>query len=122
MSMKNIYIHQFSTLGDMILCNGLIRILSKKNNTSYLNIFCRSRFLKIIKFMYRDHKSIKLIPINEHPKLTDEKLLIKYEAKFIQNYIKKNIINNDKIITIGFENYHKIKNLNPDKNIRGLVK
>ena len=29
--MKNIYIHQHSRLGDMILCNGLIRILSKKN-------------------------------------------------------------------------------------------
>ena len=41
--------------------------------------------------------------------------MIKYEGKFIQNYIKKNKINNDKIITIGFENYHKIKNLNPDK-------
>jgi len=115
MSMKNIYIYQFSTLGDMIICNGLIRILSKKNNTSYLNIFCRSRYLKLIKFMYRDHKSIKLIPYNEHPKLTDEKLLLKYEEKFINNYIKKNKINNDKIITIGFENYHKIKNLNPDK-------
>ena len=89
MSMKNIYIHQFSMLGDMILCNGLIRVLSKKNNTSYLNIFCRSRSLKLIKFMYRDHKSIKLIPFNEHPKLTDEKLLIKYEGKFIQNYLKK---------------------------------
>lgn len=86
--MKNINIHQFSTLGDMIICNGLIRILSKKNNTSYLNIFCRSRYLKLIKFMYRDHKSIKLIPYNEHPKLTDEKLLLKYEAKFIQKKIK----------------------------------
>ena len=40
--MKNIYIHQFSTLGDMILCNGLIRVLSKKNNTSYLNIFWKT--------------------------------------------------------------------------------
>ena len=87
--MKNIYIHKHSRLGDMILCNGLKRILSKKNNTSYLNIFCRSRYLKLIKFMYRDHKSIKLIPYNEHPKLTDEKLLLKYEEKFIQNYIKK---------------------------------
>ena len=115
MSMKNIYIHQHTRLGDMILCNGLIRILSKKNNTSCLNIFCRSKHLKLIQFMYRDHKSIKLIPINEHPKLTDEKLLIKYEGKFIQNYINKKKINNDKIITIGFENYHKIKNLNPDK-------
>ena len=71
--MKNIYIYQPSRLGDMIICNGLIRILSKKNNTSYLNIFCRSSYLKLIKFMYRDHKSIKLIPFNEHPKLTDEK-------------------------------------------------
>ena len=26
--------------------------------------------------MYRDHKSIKLIPYNEHPKLTDEKLIM----------------------------------------------
>ena len=92
--MKNIYIYQFSRLGDMILCNGLIRILSKKNNTSCLNIFCRSRYLKLIKFMYRDHNSIKLIQFNEHPKLTDEKLLIKYEGKFIQNYIKKNTITN----------------------------
>ncbi len=99
----------------MILCNGLIRILSKKNNTSFLNIFCRSRHLKLIQFMYRDHKSIKLIPYNEHPELTDEKLLLKYEEKFIQNYIKKNKISNDEIVTIGFENYHKIKNLNPDK-------
>ena len=115
MNMKNIYIHQHTRLGDMILCNGLIRILSKKNNTSYLNIFCRSKNLKLIQFMYREHKNIKLIPYNEHPKLTDEKLLIKYEAKFIQNYIIKNKINNDAIITIGFENYNKIKNLNPDK-------
>ena len=113
--MKNIYIHQHTRLGDMILCNGLIRILSKKNNDSYLNVFCRTRYLKLIQFMYRDNKNIKLIPFNEHPKLADEKLLIKYEGKFIQNYIKKNRINNDKIITIGFENYNKIKNLNPDK-------
>ena len=91
--MKNIYIHQHSRLGDMILCNGLIRILSKRNNTSYLNIFCRSKYLKLIKFMYRDHKSIKLIPFNEHPKLTDEKLLIKYEGKFIQKDRKSTRLN-----------------------------
>tara|TARA_Y100000590_G_scaffold441662_1_gene568721 strand:- start:682 stop:1440 length:759 start_codon:yes stop_codon:yes gene_type:complete len=65
--------------------------------------------------MYRDKKSIKLIPYNEPKKLTDEKLLLKYEAKFIQNYINKNKIGNDKIITIGFENYNKVKKLNPDK-------
>ena len=65
--------------------------------------------------MYRYNKSIKLIPYNEPSKLIDEKLLLKYEAKFIENYIKKNKINNDEIITIGFKNYDKIKKLNPDK-------
>ena len=27
--MKNMYVHQHSRLGDMILCNGLIRILKE---------------------------------------------------------------------------------------------
>lgn len=113
--MKNIYVHQHSRLGDMILCNGLIRILSKKYNNFYLNIFCRSKHINLIKFMYRDHKKIKLIPLNENPQLKNEKLLIKYEGKFIENYIKKNNIKKQEVITIGFENYHKTKNINPDK-------
>ncbi len=87
--MKNIYVHQHSRLGDMILCNGLIRILSKKYNDNYLNIFCRSRHIKLIRFMYRDQKKIKLIPLNENNKLKNEKLLMKYEGKFIENYLKK---------------------------------
>lgn len=29
--MQNLYVHQHTRLGDMILCNALIRILSKKN-------------------------------------------------------------------------------------------
>ena len=113
--MKNIYVHQHSRLGDMILCNGLIRILSKKYNNHYLNIFCRSRHIDLIKFMYRDQKSIRLIPLNEHVGLKNEKLLIKYEGKFIESYIKKNNIKKNQLITIGFENYHKTKDLNPDK-------
>ena len=113
--MKNIYVHQHSRLGDMILCNGLIRILSKKNKYTYLNIFCRSKHIKLIRFMYRDNKKIKLIPLKEDTKLTDEKYLIKYEGKFIENYIKKNNIDKKNLITIGYENYHRIKNLNKDK-------
>ena len=113
--MKNIYVHQHSRLGDMILCNGLIRILSKKYSNFCLNIFCRSGHINLIKFMYRDHKKIKLIPLNESPQLKNEKLLIKYEGKFIENYIKKNNIKKHELITIGFENYHKTKNMNPDK-------
>ena len=113
--MKNLYIHQHSRLGDMILCNGLIRVLSRKYSNYYLNIFCRSKHIDLIKFMYRDQEKIKLIPLNENPTLKNEKLLIKYEGKFIENYIKKNNIKKQKLITVGFENYHKTKNLNPDK-------
>ena len=109
------YVHQHSRLGDMILCNGLIRVLSKKYGNYYLNIFCRSKHINLIKFMYRDQKKIKLIPLNESPELKNEKLLIKYEGKFIKNYIKKNNIKKQKLVTVGFENYHKTKNLNTDK-------
>ena len=113
--MKNIYVHQHTRLGDMIICNGLIRILSKKNKNSYLNIFCRSKHIKLINFMYRDSSKIKLISLKEDPNLTDEKYLIRYEGKFIENYVKKNNIKKKDFITIGYENYHRIKNLNKDK-------
>jgi len=113
--MKNLYIHQHSRLGDMILCNGLIRILSKKYENFYLNIFCRSKHINLIKFMYRDNKKIKLVPLMENPDLKNEKLLARYEGKFIENYLKDKNIKKQSVITIGFENYHKTKNLNPDK-------
>ena len=74
------YIHQHGRLGDMILCNGLIRYLLKNKNKNKIYIFCRSRHLKSVKFMYRDEKRIKIIPFNENPKLKDEKLLAKYEV------------------------------------------
>ena len=113
--MKNLYIHQHSRLGDMILCNALIRILSKKFNNYRLNIFCRSKHIKLVKFMYRDNKKIRLIPLMENPELKNEKLLNKYEGKFIENYLRLKNIKEKDTITIGFENYHKTKNLNPDK-------
>ena len=113
--MKNLYIHQHSRLGDMILCNGLIRILSKKNKNHQLNIFCRSKHVRLIEYMYRDNKKIKLIPLNENSKLKNEKLLMKYEAKFIENFIKKNNISKKNYISIGFNKYKKIRDLNPDK-------
>ena len=74
------YIHQHARLGDMILCNGLIRyLLKKKSKNEKIYLFCRSRHLKSVKFMYRDQKRIKLISFNENPNLNDEKLLAKYE-------------------------------------------
>ena len=65
--------------------------------------------------MYRDNKKIKLIPLRENRKLLDEKLLMKYEGKFVEKYIIKNNIKKNDLISIGFENYEKIKNLNKDK-------
>ena len=112
------YIHQHARLGDMILCNGLIRnILEKKNKKDKIYIFCRSRHLKSVKFMYRDEKRIKIIPLNESSKLNDEKLLAKYEFNKVRKIIEE-IESRKKInfIRIGFENYHKTKNLNPDKS------
>ena len=112
------YIHQHARLGDMILCKGLIRnILEKKNKKDKIYIFCRSRHLKSVKFMYRDEKRIKVIPLNENNSLNDEKLLAKYEfykvRKVIENIESRKKIN---FIKIGFENYHKTKKLNPDKS------
>ncbi len=112
------YIHQHGRLGDMILCNGLVRhLLESKNKRDKIYIFCRSRHLKSVKFMYRDEKKIKIVPLNENLNLKDEKLLAKYEfekvEKIIDNIKSKKKVN---FIRIGFENYQKVKNLNPDKN------
>ena len=68
------YIHQHGKLGDMILCNGLVRhLLKKKYKKNKIYIFCRSQHLKSVNFLYRDQKRIKLIPFNENPNLKDEK-------------------------------------------------
>lgn len=115
LKMKNIYIHQHSRLGDMILCNGLIRILSKKYKNKVINIFCRSKLINLIQYMYRDNKRIKLIPLEENFKLTNVKLINCYEKKFIHDFFQKNKIKKEQCITIGFENYQKTKDLNPDK-------
>ena len=102
----------------MILCNGLIRyLLKKKYRKNKIYIFCRSRHLKSVNFMYRDQKRIKIIPFNENPYLNDEKLLAKYETYKVRKIIEKvKLKKKINFISIGFENYHKTKELNPDKS------
>jgi adenylate kinase family enzyme len=107
------YIHQHGGLGDMILCNGLIRyLLQNKDKKDKIYIFCRSRYLKSVKFMYRDEKRIKIISFNENLNLKDEKLLAKFETNKAEKIVDK-IKLNKKIdfIKIGFENYHKTRNV-----------
>ena len=112
------YILQHARLGDMILCNGLIRyLLKKKYKKNKIYIFCRSRHLKSVNFMYRDQKRITIIPFNENQKLKDEKLLVKFEINKVLNIIEKiKLKKRINFITIGYENYHKTKELNLDKN------
>ena len=112
------YIHQHGRLGDMILCNGLVRhLLESKNKRDKIYIFCRSRHLKSVKFMYRDEKKIKIVPLNENLNLKDEKLLAKYETNKARNIIEKiKLKKKINFISIGFENYHKTAELNTDKS------
>ena len=56
------YIHQHGRLGDMILCNGLIRdllLLKRKIKKIKYIFFAEVAILKSVKFMYRDEKRIK---------------------------------------------------------------
>lgn len=99
----NIYIYQHLGLGDMISNNGLIRYLIEINfRTKYFFIFCKKVHIKTIKFMYRDQKKIKIIPVTNDSKTEKIKVL---------NYLKK-INKNDEIIKIGHEFYHSTAKFN----------
>lgn len=99
----NIYIYQHLGLGDMISNNGLIRHLVDVNfQTKIFFIFCKKMHVKSIKFMYRDKKKIKIIPVTND---TNK------ELKEVNNYLEK-INKNDEIIKIGHEFYHLTGKLN----------
>ena len=67
------YIFQHMGLGDMILCNGLIRhILEKKSKKEKIYIFSLNRNLKATQFMYRDEKRINVIGIDENKDIAKE--------------------------------------------------
>ena len=101
----NIYIYQHLGLGDLISNNGLIRHLIEVNTrTKNFFIFCKKMHIKSVKFMYRDLKKIKLIPITNNPKK---------EKKEVDNYLNK-IKEKYEIIKIGHEFYHLTGKLNPN--------
>ena len=59
-------IYQHLGLGDIILCNGLVRhLISKENNSKKIFLICKNSNLKSAKFMYRDIKNLKILAINE---------------------------------------------------------
>ena len=101
------YIFQHMGLGDMILCNGLIRhILEGKSKKDKIYIFSLNRNLKSTRFMYRDEKRINVIGIDENKNIANE----------VDNIISK--VNKKKkidFIKIGHEFYYPTLNLNLDK-------
>ncbi len=101
----NIYIYQHLGLGDMISNNGLIRYLLEVNfQAKNFFIFCKKMHIKSVKFMYRDHKKIKIIPITNNSE---------NEKKEVNEYLNK-IKKDYEIIKIGHEFYHMTGKLNPN--------
>jgi len=60
---EKFYVRSHMGLGDMILCNAIVRNICKK----YKNVvtFVKPEYEKSIKFMYRDIPNLELIVINE---------------------------------------------------------
>lgn len=99
-----IFIYQHLGMGDMISNNGLIRHIVEINpKTKFFYIFCKIKYIQAIKFMYRDLKKIKVVPVNNNHR---------YEKKDVNEYLKKQKKNYE-LIKIGHEFYDITNKLNP---------
>lgn len=83
-------IYQHLGLGDMILCNGLIRyLISLETKSEKIFLICKNSNLKSVRFMYRDIKSLKIIGINEKKNEKSEVNLLLEDFKNEKiNYVK----------------------------------
>ena len=80
------YIYHHLGLGDHIICNGLVRHFQEIHND--VSIFCKRHNLENVSYMYRDNNKINIIDVHD-----DNEVL---------NYISKNNIDNNDLITVGF--------------------
>ena len=101
--MAKIYIYHHLGLGDHISCNGIVRTILKRKKNNLILVFCKNNLFKMVNFMYRDEKRIKLIPIKTTNNSEKE-----FSTK-IEKYIK-NLSKNSKIIRIGFSDFNLIYN------------
>ena len=96
-------IYQHLGLGDLILCNGLVRhLISAENNSKKNFLICKNSNLKSAKFMYRDIKNLKIIDIDEK----------KDEKKEVNRFLKKFSNKEVNYIKIGHEFYVPTEFLN----------
>lgn len=64
--MSDLYIHHHLGLGDMIHCNGMVRaILEKRETTDRIFVFSKNCHLATTAWMYRDEPRIQMIGIDE---------------------------------------------------------
>lgn len=102
----DLIIHQHLGLGDMILCNGLIRhILSQKNKNEKIFLICKDVHFNTIKFMYRDENRIKLLKIDSKND----------ENKEVKKHLNKKFLDKKDFLKIGHEFYQPTVNLNLDR-------
>lgn len=50
--MEDVYLYTHLGLGDMLICNGLVRNIHKKHKK--INLFCKPKYIKHVKKMYSD--------------------------------------------------------------------
>lgn len=58
--MKTLFCHHHLGLGDHIICNGLVRYLSKNN---FIKLFCKEHNFTNVKLMYDDCNNIDIIKV-----------------------------------------------------------
>ncbi len=104
--MKNneLFLHHHLGLGDHMDCNGMVRFLLETGDYNKINLFVKSTYHDMIKYMYSDEERINLVKIN----------VDKDEHKQVFEYVRKSENNN--LLRVGHENYpfgkEKIENKN----------
>ena len=82
MKKEKILIYHHLGLGDHFSCNGLVRYLYKKNNKKQsFYLVCKRRYKKMVDFMFRDLKLLKIIPVSNFSQNESRDVLKNYKKK-----------------------------------------
>lgn len=60
---NNVILHTHLGLGDMFICNGLIRKFIHESNYEKYYLVCKTKYFRTVKKMYLDEPKIMIIPI-----------------------------------------------------------
>ena len=95
-NINNIAIHTHLGMGDMFICNGLIRRFISESNYEKYYILCKKKYYNTIKKIYKDEEKIIVIPIDAENAGDEYKEV-------------KNLKINGHILRIGHEKLQKIQ-------------